>query len=77
MTNRITLPYRLSVSIHPCSYSSTLRQACHNIAISYTCRTKKSLAFTIERQKFLSLLSELKERSHEQEPTERVKKAAN
>ena len=40
MIYRITLTYQLSVSIHSCLCSSTLRQPCHNIAISYTCRTK-------------------------------------
>ena len=40
MIYRITLTYQLSVLIHSCLCSLTLRQPCYNIAISCTCRTK-------------------------------------
>ena len=57
MIYRITLTYQLSVSIHSCLCSSTLRQSCHNIVISYTCKTKKSLTFTIKSSNGFSLNS--------------------
>ena len=57
MIYRNTLTYQLSVSIHSRLCSSTLRQPCHNIVISYTCETKKSLTFTIKSSNGFSLNS--------------------